>query len=172
MPPVSVSLPPPPSIVSNPVSPVKKSIPGPPKRLYAPLTELVSVMVDPLFPAVKFATPLFEVKPVAIKLEIFVAFAVAPEETIKMSPVAKSVIKSVPEVTLKVSDAAPPTKISLKVPPVNVSTPEPPTKRNSPPAAFVISISDPVTSADVNSTVPKLIVSTDAIKSDITVPRN
>ena len=134
--------------------------------------EFVSVIIDPRLPAVNVPTPLFEVALVATKLVTFVAFTVAPEETIKISPVVKSVIRSVPEATLKVSELSPPTKISLKVPPVNISNPEPPTKRNSPPAAFVISISDPVTSADVNSTIPKLIVSTDAIKSDITVPIN
>ena len=110
--PVRVSAPPAPSRisslalprrVSSSVSPVKTSTPTPPKRLYAPFEEFVTVIVDPLLPALKFATPLFEVALVAIKLDIFVAFAVPATDTINISPVVKSVIISFPDVTLNVS---------------------------------------------------------------------
>ena len=47
-----------------------------------------------LFDSSNFAIPLFVVKLVATKLEIPVAFAVAPFETINVSPVERSKIES------------------------------------------------------------------------------
>ena len=57
-----------------------------------------------------------------MKLEIFVAFAVADEETINISPVERSIIVSVPAFTLKVSFPAPPVNESFPLSPKILSS--------------------------------------------------
>ena len=81
-------------------------------------------MVTPELATVKLpfaTTALFTVAEVAVKPVIPVAFAVQPVVIIKMSPVAKSVIASVPLLTLKVSFPVPPVNESLPAPPVILS---------------------------------------------------
>ena len=71
----------------------------------------------------RLAVPAFEVPDVATNAVMFVAFAIAPEETTKISLVTRSVIESVPESTLNVSAPPLPVRLSFPVPPVIISAP-------------------------------------------------
>ena len=116
-PPFISSLPPLPSIVSTPSPPLivsvfplpfKVSSPDRPVNVYAPVIELPISISPPPVAVLKFATPSLVVALVATKAEISTASAGAPELTIKISFVVKSVIVSVPPSTLKVSAPSPP----------------------------------------------------------------
>ena len=77
--------------------------------------------------------PAFEVLPEAVKFAVTVASAVAPDETFRISlPLPRSVIVSVPEVTLKMSAPALPVRLSLPAPPVIESMPAVPTMLSAP----------------------------------------
>ena len=95
------------------------------------------VTVKPLLPAasrrstvlpleVKLTSPSFTVAVVATNAVSIVALAVAPDDTVRISPVLRSVTVSVSRVTVKVSSPAPPVKVSLPAPPIRVSLPAPP----------------------------------------------
>ena len=72
----------------------------------------------------RVAVPAFELSEVETKVVTPVAFKLAPDDTLKISNVAKSVTVSVPNVILKVSIPLPPVNVSLPDPPVMISTPE------------------------------------------------
>ena len=72
----------------------------------------------------RVAVPAFELSEVETKVVTPVAFKLAPEDTLKISNVAKSVTVSVPNVILKVSIPVPPVNVSLPDPPVMISAPE------------------------------------------------
>ena len=74
--------------------------------------------------------PALELSEVETKVVTPVAFKVAPEDTLKISKVAKSVTVSVPKVILKVSAPVPPVNVSLPDPPVMISSPEFPMTAN------------------------------------------
>ena len=76
---------------------------------------------------------------VAVKPVIPVALAVQPVVMIKISPVVKSVIASVPLLTLNVSFPAPPVNESFPAPPVILSLPAPPTMISLPASPNIIS---------------------------------
>ena len=114
--------------VSTPEPPVKISVPAPPIKLNPPEPALLTLMVAPLDAAVKLAVPAFVVLEFAVKLDISLALAVAPDPTIKTSLELKSVIVSVPPPTLKVSTPCAPVRVSFPVPPLKVSLPAPPRK--------------------------------------------
>ena len=112
---------------------VKVSFPEPPHEVSVPTRIYIvssrslafTFIIPPAALAVRLAVPEFGVSESATKEAIFVAVAVAPEETIKSSPVDKSVIVSVPKFTLKVSFPLPPVVMSLPAPPVILSFPFP-----------------------------------------------
>ena len=82
--------------------------------------------------AVSVAAPSLRVANVASKL-VMVALAVAPLLTTRISPVAKSEMVSVPNVTLNVSfPPEPPLSVSSPALPFKVSSPAPPVKLSSP----------------------------------------
>ena len=72
----------------------------------------------------RVAVPAFELSEVETKVVTPVAFKLAPDDTLKISNVAKSVTVSVPNVILKVSIPVPPVNVSLPDPPVMISAPE------------------------------------------------
>src|SRR5438309_1952027 len=110
-----------------------------------PVALLALVRVHPLVPvaadtlmlkpdAVIDAVPALLVGALAVQAAAAVAFAVAPDDTTRMSvPLPpRSVMVSVPASTLNVSAPAPPVSLSLPAPPVSVSVPEPPMMLSAP----------------------------------------
>ena len=136
VPPVRESLPSPPTRVSAPVPPVKVSAPELPVSVMPVAEELVMekpLVVDVIAdrftanPAlVRLTVPALELPEVAVHAALTVAFTVAPALTTTMSPSLRSVIVTVPAVTMNVSLPAPPVIVSLPPPPVSVSLPTPP----------------------------------------------
>ena len=85
------------------------------------------------------AVPEFVVSLSATKFATLFAVAVAPDDTIRSSPVAKSVIVSEPESTLKESLPPPPVNVSFPVPPVILSAPAPPVILSAPAPPVIVS---------------------------------
>ena len=89
-------------------------------------------MTPPPVAVFNSAVPSFFVSEVAVKSEISFANAFAPALTIKISLFDKSVMVSVPELTLNVSLSAFPVNSSFPNPPVIISSPPPPEIMSSP----------------------------------------
>ena len=97
-------------------------------------------MVPPPLAAFKVAVPAFVVSLSATKADTLLAVAVAPDVTTRSSPVARSVIVSLPASTLKVSLSALPVKLSLPAPPVIISLPPFPVIISAPPPPLRVSV--------------------------------
>ena len=94
--------------------------------------------VPPVDFAVSVAAPALRVANVASKL-VMVALAVAPSLTTRISPVSKSEMVSVPNVTLNVSfPPEPPLSVSSPALPFKVSSPAPPVKSSSPVPPLIV----------------------------------
>ena len=185
-PPLILSLPAPPEIMSAPSAPLIISLPEPPVNLsspsfpvivYKPAAEADTLMVAFVLAfAVKFAVPSFLVLvPVAVKLTIFVAVAVAPLLTIKTSfsppdpEPPKSTIISEPESTLNVSAPNPPVIISAPASPWIISSPPSPLRvsASSPP----LSESSPTPPLRVSAPVPPIKLKAPVLAPDILIVR-
>ena len=134
-------------MISLPLLPFKVSAPAPPVTV-KPLPDAINPksIVAPPLAAVKlplFSSELLIDALVAVNAVIPVALAVHPAVILRMSPSDKSVIASIPLLTLNVSFPDPPVMMSSPVPPVMISLPPSPLMVSLAPSPLRVSFPDP-----------------------------